>query len=204
MKGQMKDIQNTEETVKSDIKTNKNFQSIKEDNVPWFAIRLFTPRQEAVATYFESHNLEIFIPQSFVDFRDKNGQLRHELRPVVQNLIFVKKTIDDCEMRKLVGNSMFKLAVYRKQESPTEYYLIPAKQMYEFRLMCNPELLMRKFLSEEEVKLKEGIRVKVNYGPLKGLTGRLVRQSHKYYLLKEVPGIGVMIKVSRWCCQPLD
>ena len=62
---------------------------------------------------------------------------------------------------------------------------------------------MRKFLNAEEARLKVGTPVLVNHGPLKGLTGRLVRQNHKYFLLKEVPGIGVMLKVSRWCCQPL-
>jgi len=55
-------------------------------------------------------------------------------------------------------------------------------------------------VSEQEAKLKQGARVIVKYGPLKGLSGRLVRQSKKYFLLKEVPGMGVMLKVSRWCC----
>ena len=54
---------------------------------------------------------------------------------------------------------------------------------------------------DEEAKLKKGTRVLVTHGPLKGLTGKLVRQSKKYYLLKEVPGMAVMIKVTRWCCK---
>ena len=62
---------------------------------------------------------------------------------------------------------------------------------------------MRKYISGDEAKLKVGSPVTVKYGPLKGLNGKLVRQSKKYYLLKEVPGVGVMIKVSRWCCQAL-
>ncbi|MBF1448720.1 MAG: UpdY protein, partial [Prevotella oris] len=35
------------------------------------------------------------------------------------------------------------------------------------------------------------------------LTGRLVRSNKKYYLLKEVPGMAIMIKVTRWCCEGL-
>jgi hypothetical protein len=75
--------------------------------------------------------------------------------------------------------------------------------MYEFQVMCNPDLLIGKYMSEEEAKLKKGSPVLVTHGPLKGLTGKLVRQSHKYYLLKEVPGMAVMIKVTRWCCKAL-
>ena len=62
---------------------------------------------------------------------------------------------------------------------------------------------MRKYLSEEQAHLKKGDRVLVKHGPLKGLTGRLVRSNKKYYLLKEVPGMAIMIKVTRWCCEGL-
>jgi ribosomal protein L24 len=60
------------------------------------------------------------------------------------------------------------------------------------------------FLSAEEAQLKVGDPVLVAHGPLKGITGRLVRQNKKYFLLKEVPGMGVMVKVSRWCCKPIQ
>ena len=106
-------------------------------------------------------------------------------------------------MKDIVTQSQYKMSVITKDRSTKEYYEIPAKQMMEFKAMCNPEIEMRKFLSAEQAKLKAGTPVKVCHGPLKGLTGRLVRQSRKYYLLKEVPGLGVMLKVSRWCCQPL-
>ncbi|MBR6495330.1 MAG: UpdY protein, partial [Prevotella sp.] len=60
------------------------------------------------------------------------------------------------------------------------------------------------YLSESEAKMKVGAPVLVKYGPLKGLSGKLVRSNKKYYLLKEVPGMGVMLKVSRWCCVPME
>ena len=68
-------------------------------------------------------------------------------------------------------------------------------------MMCNPELTMKKFLSTEQAHLKKGDKVLVHHGPLKGLTGRLVRSNKKYYLLKEIPGMAIMVKVSRWCCE---
>ena len=43
---------------------------------------------------------------------------------------------------------------------------------------------MRKFLSIEQAQLKAGEEVYVKFGPFKGLSGRLVRSSKKYYLLK--------------------
>ena len=175
-----------------------------EDKAPWYAIRLFSNCQNKVDEYFKEHGVESFIPMQYRVYEDENGKPKRKLKPVVSNLIFVKKCFPQSDMMNLVSKGQFKMSVITKERSGRDYYEIPAKQMMEFKAMCNPEIEMRKFLSAEQAKLKLGTPVLVCHGPLKGLTGRLVRQSHKYYLLKEVPGMGVMLKVSRWCCQPLE
>lgn len=175
-----------------------------EDLKPWYAIRLFSNCQTKVDEYFKENGVDSFIPMQYRVYEDENGKPKRKLRPVVSNLIFVKKCFSAQEMKELVAKGQFKMSVITKNRSSRDYYEIPAKQMMEFKAMCNPEIEMRKFLSAEQAKLKLGTPVLVCHGPLKGLTGRLVRQSHKYYLLKEVPGLGVMLKVSRWCCQPLE
>ena len=177
----------------------------EQDQTPWYAIKLFTLQLKNVRGYFDTKEVEYFVPMMYVDIEDKETQrIKHELRPVVSNLIFVKKTMAEKEMRKIVFDCPYKMAVIKKSRESIDYYEIPAKQMYEFQMMCNPEIEMRKYLSETEAKLKKGSPVLVKYGPLKGLTGKLVRSSKKYYLLKEVPGMAVMLKVSRWCCTPIE
>ena len=161
--------------------TAENVAAIDEtDTTPWYAIKLYTVRQQAVAAYFAEHGLETFIPEQYVDYEDKEHHIRHELRPVVRNLIFLKKTLSEKEMRKLVISSPLKISVVTK------------------------ELTMKKFLSTEQAHLKKGDKVLVHHGPLKGLTGRLVRSNKKYYLLKEIPGMAIMVKVSRWCCEAAE
>ena len=178
---------------------------IVQDQTPWYAIKLFTLQLKNVRGYFDTKELEYFIPMMYVDVEDKEThRIKHVLRPVVSNLIFVKKTMPEKTMRKIVFDSPYKMAVIKKSRESIEFYEIPAKQMHEFQMMCNPEIEMRKYLSESEAKLKKGSPVLVKYGPLKGLTGTLVRSSKKCYLLKEVPGMAVMLKVSRWCCSPIE
>lgn len=174
------------------------------DLTPWYAIRLYSNSLSKVADYFKENGLESFIPMQYREFMDENGKHRRKLRPVVSNLIFVKKTIRQQAMSELLIRCQYKMSVITRDRTTRDYYEIPAKQMYEFQAMCNPDIEMRKFLSSEESRLKVGTPVLVKHGPLKGLSGRLVRQSHKYFLLKEVPGLGVMLKVSRWCCQPIE
>ncbi|MBF1411150.1 UpxY family transcription antiterminator [Prevotella histicola] len=177
---------------------------IVDDGFPWYAIRLFTTRQGEVKSYFEEQGFECFIPMQYVEAEGHDGRTHRTLRPVVNNLIFVKQSDEETTFRRVVQQADYKISVLRKAKDSREYSLIPHRQMYEFRLMCNPEVTMRKFLSIEQAQLKAGEEVYVKFGPFKGLSGRLVRSSKKYYLLKEVPGLGIMLKVSRWCCVPIE
>lgn len=175
-----------------------------ESKLPWIAIRLSYLKQRQIDQYFKDNGMETFIPQEYNICQDKKGKPHRELRPVVRNLLFVKKTVDDAQLYKLMDESPYTMFAIRKNKESRDLYEIPARQMYEFRMMCNPEIELREYLSEEEAKMKPGSPVLVKFGPLKGMTGRLVRKSKKYYLLKEIPGIGVMLKISRWCCVPLE
>lgn len=176
----------------------------QKDNRPWYAMKLFTMRQKEIAEALHEKELEVFIPMEYADIEDHTNHVRHALRPVVHNLLFIKKTQDEKEIRKTILSLPYKVSIVKKEPDKQEYYEIPAKQMFEFQAMCNPNILMKQFVSEEQAKLKKGTPVIVTHGPLKGLKGKLVRADRKYYLLKEVPGIGVMLKVTKWCCKALE
>lgn len=174
----------------------------QEDLTPWYALRLYSVRHKAVSKWLEEQGIEFFVPMHYVDI-ELEGRVKHILRPVVSNLVFVKKSMTEKAFRQFVFNSPYKMSVITKSRENHEFCEIPAREMQEFRMMCNPEVELRKYVSEQEAKLKAGTPVMVKYGPLKGLSGKLVRSNKKYYLLKEVPGLGVMLKVSRWCCVAL-
>ena len=186
------------------VETTKYIDTISDDGLSWYAVKLFTIRQQEVRTYFEENGLECFVPEQYITIEGRDGKPRKVLRPVVRNLVFVKQSIDEKQFRHIVSEMNYKVSVLRKSISSQEYCLIPHNQMYEFRRMCNPEVTMRKFVSSDEAHLKAGDEVLVKFGPMKGMTGRLVRSNKKYYLLKEIPGIGVMLKISRWCCVPME
>lgn len=174
-----------------------------QDDRPWYALRLFTLRQSEVAEHLKSLGLDIYIPMEYRDREDRTHHIRHELRPVVHNLIFIRKTMEEEELRTLLHGLDYKMAVIRKSRDRQDYCEIPARQMQEFQAMCNPDILMKRYLSQEQARLKAGTPVRVTHGPLRGLQGKLVRSNKHYFLLKEIPGMAVMLKVTRWCCQPI-
>ena len=171
------------------------------DGNPWFALQLFGLKSAVMAEYFDRIGIAYFIPMQNVVYIDRQGKRRHELRAVVSNLIFIKKDRDIKEINEQLLSFQGLYYIYRKQNATRDFYEIAAEEMQEFIIMCNPELTEKRYIDENEARLKPGAKVLVHHGPLKGLTGRLVRQSGKYYLLKEVPGMAIMLKVTKWCCK---
>lgn len=178
-------------------------QSEADDGIPWFALQLFNTKQQEIAENMQGKGLTVFVPMEYTDIEDREHRVKHVLRPVVHNLLFVKNTIGQKAIRKIVQDIPYPMSVIKKEDGSPDYYEIPARQMFEFMAMCNPDILIKKYLSEAQAKLKSGTPVIVTHGPLKGLRGKLVRADKHYFLLKEVPGLGVMLKVTRWCCKPL-
>lgn len=171
---------------------------------PWYAIKLYGLSQKNVEKYLQDKGLETFIPQEYVDVEDSEHKVKHVLRPVVKNLIFLKKTMEEGDIKKVISSSELKMSVITVSKIDKRYCEIPARQMDEFMLMCNPDILLKKFISEDQAHLKKGALVRVKRGPLQGFTGRLVRANKNYYLLKDVPGMAVLLKVTKWCCVALE
>lgn len=176
----------------------------EEDNCPWYALQLYAFHQDDIAKALQNKGLEVFIPMEYVYSGKEEGSTKKMIKPVVRNLLFVKKIYPTKQMRKLFEELPYRLSVIKVRKDSPDYYEIDAKEMFEFKAACNPELLKKKYLSELQAKLKKGTPVIVTNGPLKGLTGKLVRSNKMYYLLKEVPGMGVMLKVTKWCCRAID
>ena len=82
-----------------------------DDGTPWYAVRLFTLKLEEVRTYFTSHGLECFVPEQYVDVEGHDGKPHSVLRPVVRNLVFVKKPGEEISFRRLYKKPTIRLAL---------------------------------------------------------------------------------------------
>ena len=47
------------------------------------------------------------------------------------------------------------------------------------------------------------VTMRVVHGPFAGITGRLVRKRNEYYFIKTMMEVGVMLRISRWYCEPV-
>ena len=172
----------------------------------WFAIRTFNCQEQKVSRYLSEKGLMHFIPMTYLQVKSASGEDCIETKPIlvpaVHNLLFVEKFASQKEMLKVLRECSAPVSIFR-QPGEEKFCEIPARDMIELRALCDPEYKTSIYVTQGEAEAIIGKDVRVVQGPFKGAVGRLVRIHKQFYFLKAVIGMGVMVRVSRWYCEPI-
>jgi len=169
----------------------------------WFAVRTFFCKEESVARYLSSHGIEHFIPQRYQEEVTLDGERKRKLVPAVHNLLFIKSTISEKEMKDIISQCPVSVSVIKNQETK-KYYQIPNSQMVEFRAICDPNYKDTLYVDQEVAEARVGEEVRVVRGQFTGLKGKLVRYKNRSYVVIVLAGLGVMIHIPKWYCRKLN
>lgn len=182
------------------------------DTRPWYAIRTFNCMEQKVSRYLQQEGWPHFIPMTYtrevkffkpdVPSADADEKPKMILVPAVHNLLFIQKRDEQQELLKALSDCPFPVSIFR---NPGDQRLceISSRDMLELRMLCDPQYKTTVFMTQGEAEAMVGKDVRVIAGPFKGSVGRLVRKYKQYYFLKAVIGMGVMVRVSRWYCEPI-
>lgn len=164
--------------------------------LPWYAVRTFNCLEQKVSRYLNEKAISHFIPMTFA------GEERKLLVPAIHNLLFIQKADTEKGIIKTLSECPYPVSIFRY---PGDKGLceISARDMIELRMLCDPQYKTTVFMTQDEAEATLGKDVRVINGPFKGSVGRLVRKNKQFYFLKIVIGIGVMVRVSRWYCEPI-
>ncbi|MCM1312700.1 MAG: UpxY family transcription antiterminator [Bacteroides sp.] len=172
------------------------------DNEPWYAVRTYNKQEKKVTDFFNRRSLYNFIPMRFSDeFTDEEIPQRI-LVPAIHNLVFLKKSLPQKEIVGLLRECPVPVSPIRRTDT-RELYEIRNRDMTEMRVLCDPKCKASIFSMPDNGEMTVGQAVRIVAGPFKGFTGHLVRVSKKYYFVKSVAGLGVMLRTSRWYCEPM-
>lgn len=169
----------------------------------WFAVRTFYCKEESVARYLSSHGIEHFIPQRYQEEVTLDGERKRKLVPAVHNLLFIKSTISEKEMKDIISQCPVSVSVIKNQGTK-KYYQIPNSQMVEFRAICDPNYKDTLYVDQEVAEARVGEEVRVVRGQFTGLKGKLVRYKNRSYVVIVLAGLGVMIHTPKWYCRKLN
>lgn len=157
-----------------------------------------------MSRYLSGHHINHFIPMMVREVMDRDGKLRRVHKPVVHNLLFIQMTLREELLRDLLSVCPYQHYVYRSAGHAEQWCIISESDMKDLRQMCDSSFSQPEILSSQEYELKMGHPVRIVHGPMKGISGKLIRKNKKYYVVKSFDGFGVAVKVSRWCCEAME
>ncbi|MCE2617220.1 UpxY family transcription antiterminator [Phocaeicola oris] len=143
-------------------------QNVEEKKI-WFVLRCTYSRGMKVKDYLDSNQIENFIPMHYV-VSERQEKIIRKLVPVISNLIFVHCTKGKLEELKKTSTlqSLIRYIMDKEKHKPL---IVPDKQMYDFIAVAGRTEEQILYLSPEEVKLREGDKVRINSGIWKGVEG---------------------------------
>lgn len=172
----------------------------------WLVIRTFNRREMEVGSFLKENGLFYFIPMTYKE-KVVAGELkpRKVLVPVIHNYVFLQKTKQEDELRHLLSDCRIPLLLM-KNKGDEKICEIPDREIQEFRLLCDPDYVKTpvEFMDAEQAEAKPGKEVEVIHGQFAGLHGKLHKSNQKYWFIKTVGGLSVMLRISRWYCKIIE
>jgi transcription antitermination factor NusG len=160
----------------------------------WFPMRVTYQREMKVKAELDRLEIENFIPMTyrFTESRKQGDtELRRELVPAINNLIFVHSTQERISELK-VSNELLEPLRYMIDQTAEEAHTImtvPDKQMENFMRVASVTDDTVMFLDETTIVGKEGKRVEIMGGPFEGVTGVIRRVKRCKRVVVELEGI---------------
>ena len=160
----------------------------------WFPMRVTYQREMKVKAELDRLEIENFIPMTyqFTESRKQGDtELRRELVPAINNLIFVHSTKERISELK-VSNELLEPLRYMIDQTAGEAHtimIVPDKQMENFMRVASVTDDTVMFLDETTIVGKEGKRVEIMGGPFEGVTGVIRRVKRCKRVVVELEGI---------------
>ena len=124
----------------------------------------------------------------------QEGPVIYLRRPMVSSLMFVQANREqvvqlDAKLQEKYRNGRGRGFVYKSADRE-EYAVIPDRQMSAFRLVTESGVAGLTFFSDDEItRYKQGDKVRVTEGPLKGAEGYIKRIRKDRRLLVSIEGL---------------
>ena len=156
----------------------------------WYALRVTYSRELKARTMLEEKGIRTFVPMKRLR-EEKRGRVIDKTVPAINNLIFAytdQQTLYD--FMRAEGESPITRFIWdRNTRKPL---IVPDKQMEDFIRVCETSGDEVLYLSEVSEQFASGTKVRVRFGALAGVEGKVVRIKKSRRILVELPQLGAV------------
>jgi len=149
-------------------------------NIFWYVLFAANGKAVKINDYLKTANIECFFPLFYKEKRIRNSErTKRILQPLIGNLVFVKSSkeclaphLREIKLRYSITDDLY----YRYRDGEErKIIVVPEKQMLDFITVasCKEERVI--YLSNGEVNLEKGTKVRIIGGLFEGIEGVFMR-----------------------------
>ena len=164
------------------------------DPKTWFPMRVTYQREMKVKAELDRLGIECFIPMTYKLVESQNDgdtELRRELVPAINNLIFVRSTQEQLSELKRTNEVLEPLRYMMDRTAACGHTIMTVadREMENFMRVASRTDDSVMFLDEETVVGKKGKRVEIMGGAFEGVTGVIRRVKRCKRVVVEIEGV---------------
>jgi transcription antitermination factor NusG len=155
----------------------KNLDYSSSDTL-WYVLFAANGKAEKIKPYLENVAIEYFFPLYYREEKIRGTErYRRVLHPLLGNLIFVKSSqnvlnplLNEVKLRLNISSDL-----YYRDFADKKIIVVPEYQMLNFIAVAGNEKEQVIYLSNDEVRLRRGTRVRIIGGVFEGVEGMFMR-----------------------------
>ena len=160
----------------------------------WFPMRVTYQREMKVKAELDRLGIENFVPMRYKVMESQNDgdtELRRELVPAINNLIFVRSTQEQLSELKRSNEVLEPLRYMMDRTASQEHAIMTVadREMENFMRVASRTDDSVMFLDNETIVGKEGKRVEIMGGAFEGVTGVIRRVKRCKRVVVEIEGV---------------
>jgi transcription antitermination factor NusG len=162
------------------------------ENIKWYVLFASNGKAAKISNYLKQTDVEHFFPLCYKERRIRNSERSASvLRPLIGNLVFVKSS-KEClspHLREIKFRFNITDELYYRDLSTRKIIEIRNADMQHFIAIagCTKERII--YLSNEDVNLSKGTRIRVIGGVFVGLEGIFLRLKGKLRVVVSLPNL---------------
>ena len=181
-------------TTKEIVKESGRDTRMCGDPKMWFPMRVTYQREMKVKAELDRLGIENFVPMRYKVMESQNDgdtELRRELVPAINNLIFVRSTQEQLSELKRSNEVLEPLRYMMDRTASQEHAIMTVadREMENFMRVASRTDDSVMFLDNETIVGKEGKRVEIMGGAFEGVTGVIRRVKRCKRVVVEIEGV---------------
>ena len=161
-------------------------------SILWYVLFASGGKAAKISDYLKTTNIEYFFPVCYKEKRIRNSQLTsYVLQPLIENLVFVKSSRECLEphLQKIKQQFGITSDLYYRDLGSRERIVVPDTQMQNFILVASCTKGRTTYLSNEELDLERGTKIRIIGGVFEGVEGIFMKIKGNSQVVVSLPNL---------------